>query len=342
MHGIAISLLCAFAIMGQLKVRALLRISVISIGIAAAAALGLGTLLSHAIDYEYSGEKDFVAKTLVMEPDTMTRIEDPSKLSPVDSSRPRLDAILARGTLRVAYLPDSLPFAYRNSAGDVVGYDIDLVQTLAGDLGLGLEIARMDWSEIADTLEKGQIDLAVGGIAITPLWATQAGFSNPYIDHTAGFIMPDNRRDAFEELGKVQKRVGLHILIPADPYYESITRKLFPKARIETTDSPRKYFKSEAEDDTVLFYSVEAGSAWTLIYPDFSVAVPDGLNIKAPVALALPRGDLEFAAYINTWLELSEKDGLNELLFGHWILGEEARDRKPRWSIMRNVLGWGE
>jgi hypothetical protein len=78
------------------------------------------------------------------------------------------------------------------------------------------------------------------------------------------------------------------------------------------------------------------------VYPDFGVAVPTGLNIKAPVALALPRGDLEFAAYINTWLELSEKDGLNELLFSHWILGKEARDRQPRWSIMQNVLGWGE
>lgn len=340
MHGLVISLLCAFAVMGQLKVRALLRIAVISIGIAAAAAVGLGIVLTHAIDYEYSGEKDFVARAQIVDPVTLTLIEDPSQLSPVDRSRPRLDAILARGTLRVAYLPDSLPFAYRNDKGDVVGYDIDMVQTLVSDLGLSLEIARMDWPEIVDALDKGQIDLAVGGIAITPRSATQAGFSNPYIDHTVGFIMPDNRRDAFGQLDKVQKRAGLHILIPADPYYESIVHKLFPKAQIETTDSPRKYFKSEP-GDTVLLYSVEAGSAWTLLYPDFSIVVPDGLNIKAPVAFALPRGDLEFAAYINTWLELSEKDGLSELLFSHWILGKESKDREPRWSIMRNVLGWG-
>ena len=45
---------------------------------------------------------------------------------------------------------------------------------------------------------------------------------------------------------------------------------------------------------------------------------------------------------INQPLELSKKDGLSELLFSHWILGEESKDREPRWSIMCNVLGWGE
>jgi ABC-type amino acid transport substrate-binding protein len=91
----------------------------------------------------------------------------------------RIDAILARGTLRVAYLPDSLPFACRNEEGEAVGYDIDLVQTLAGEHGLRLEIARMSWPEIVDALEKGQIDLAVGGIGITPRRATETGFSDP-------------------------------------------------------------------------------------------------------------------------------------------------------------------
>ena len=37
----------------------------------------------------------------------------------------RLQAILARGELRVCYWLDNLPFAYFNEAKDLVGFDID-------------------------------------------------------------------------------------------------------------------------------------------------------------------------------------------------------------------------
>ena len=76
----------------------------------------------------------------------------------------------------------------------------------------------MDWPDTVDALAAGQIELVVGGIATTPRRATQVTFSNPYIDHTAGFVMLDDRRDAVDELDKVQDLAGLRILIIDDPY----------------------------------------------------------------------------------------------------------------------------
>ncbi len=29
------------------------------------------------------------------------------------------------------------------------------------------------------------------------------------------------------------------------------------------------------------------------------------------------------------------------MLYKHWILGQSSTGRKPRWSIMHNVLHWG-
>ena len=45
--------------------------------------------------------------------------------------------------------------------------------------------------------------------------------------------------------------------------------------------------------------------------------------------------------YFDTWLELAEKNGVIASLYDHWILGRDDAGRLPRWSIMRNVLGWG-
>ena len=33
---------------------------------------------------------------------------------------------------------------------------------------------------------------------------------------------------------------------------------------------------------------------------------------------------------------------LLEELYAHWILGERATAKQPRWSVLRDVLGWVE
>jgi Na+/H+-dicarboxylate symporter len=341
MHGIVISLLVAFSIMGRLRVRRLFQIVAVSIVIAATASAALGVVLKNIISFEYSGEEELVTKTLISDPVAVRPIQDLSQLPAADPSGSRLDTILGRGSLRVAYLPDRLPFAYRNSNGVAVGYDLDLVQRLAADLGVTLELARLDWPQARAALEDGRLDLVIGGVAITPARATRVAFTDAYIDHTVGFVLPDKLRDEFADLESVQQLPDLRILVPRSPHYANIAEKYFPNAVLEDIDSPRTFFKDK-HGNAVLMYSAEAGSAWTLLYPEFGVAVPAGLSIKAPSALALPPGEPEFVAYMNTWLELVGKNGFTDQLYEYWILGEEYQPREPRWSIMRNVLGWVE
>jgi ABC-type amino acid transport substrate-binding protein len=338
MHGIVISLLVAFAVMGRLRVKTLFQIVAVSIAIAGSVSFGLGLVLTHAINFEYSGQDKFVAKTLITEPVSVRQIKDLSTLAAIDPSSGRLDSIRKRGTLRVAYLPDRLPFAYRNKDGTAVGYDVDLVQRLAKDLGVDLELVRLSWPEIVSGLENGRLDLAVGGIAITPTRAMEAVFSDSHFDHSVGFVLPDHMRDNFATLKSIRAIPDLQILISPDRHYMDFAKRAFPNATLVPVDSPGAFFKGE-HGDAVLITSAEAGSAWTLLYPEFGVTVPDGVSVKAPAAIALPTGDPKFVAYINTWLLLVEKNGFMKQLFDYWILGEEYHPGEPRWSIMRNVLG---
>lgn len=48
--------------------------------------------------------------------------------------------------------------------------------------------------------------------------------------------------------------------------------------------------------------------------------------------------DRDMAALLNTWIALKRKDGTVDELFAHWILGQNAVPRQPRWSVLRNVL----
>ncbi len=66
------------------------------------------------------------------------------------------------------------------------------------------------------------------------------------------------------------------------------------------------------------------------------VPLPDPLAV--PMAYPMPRGEREMVDFVNTWIALKKKDNAFDKLFDHWILGKQIKTKKPRWSVIRNVL----
>ena len=62
--------------------------------------------------------RERVRTTVYRDPRGVTRSDDPG--------RPRLEQILEAGTLRVGYLPNSLPYAYFNQEEELVGFDVEM------------------------------------------------------------------------------------------------------------------------------------------------------------------------------------------------------------------------
>ena len=66
--------------------------------------------------------------------------------------------------------------------------------------------------------------------------------------------------------------------------------------------------------------------------------LPDVL--AAPVSIAMARDAETLADFINAWLRLKREDRTLDQLHNYRILGSGAEPRKPRWSVIRDVLGW--
>ena len=105
-------------------------------------------------------------------------------------------------------------------------------------------------------------------------------------------------------------------------------------------DSPGDFFRERSEELDALFLSAERGSAWTLLYPEFSVAIPQPDVFAAPVAIGMARDAEQLADFMNGWLRLKREDQTLDQLYEHWILGAGAEPPQPRWSVIRDVLGW--
>ena len=69
--------------------------------------------------------------------------------------------------------------------------------------------------------------------------------------------------------------------------------------------------------------------------------------VPTPVRLAhfgyaVDRRDQDLRLYLDTWLASRRLDGTIDELYRYWMLGEVGETQPPRWSVIRDVLGWVE
>lgn len=342
LHGFVITLLVATAVLKRLKWHRMVQVVGAHLGITAVVMIGAGFALTYFIPYEYTGVRTFEGMRLMEQPVKTVSSKASTVLSMEDQQQPRLDIIRERGTIRVGYKSNALPYAFRNDKNEVVGYDIEILHALARDLGLTLELVHVkERDKEPEMLLDGRIDIAAGGLVITPGRALKVAFSDSYTYHTVGLIVKDARRDDFSLMVNIKEMENLNLGVLDSAYYKKSIEDLFPEANQTSVDSVRKFFKGKLDEEVDAFvYSTEAGSAWAILYPEYTVVVPKGLRLKAPVGFGLPKGQLDYTQFINTWLELKKDNGFLDSVYNFWILGENPKAKKPRWSVIRDVLGW--
>ena len=323
MHAVVISLLGASAMLGVLRRERLLRVLVVGLLFTAVIMWGLGMALTRLVPYKYTGYEQLITMKPMVTLENERFIADAETLVPLPPDKPRLESIIARGTLRAAFPRDAVPFAFRNKAGQVVGLDMDLLRILARKLGVGLEIVRLEKEKAAEALRDGRIDLLAGGLTITTERAIRWEMTDPYLIEHVGFLVPDYERKAFTSLDTLRERRQLRIAVLDvlhDSFYAPLIRKHFPDAEIVRVNSPREFLTRKTRAD-VMIYSAESGAVWTLIYPEFSVVVPQGLKTRIPIGMVLPP-DEHFADSIKLWLKVEKTQGDIDTLLEYWVFGK--------------------
>ena len=326
----------------KLSMRRLSKALLISALVFFGSLLGVRVYLSTAIDSNYSLDQELVTMRWMNRPvDARQYKGDLPPPEPGVGAVGRLAIIERRGSLRVGYLKDSLPFAFRNDKGEVVGFDVEMAHHLATDLDVELELVRIKREDISKLFKTGQVDIVMSGLAVTPTRARQWVFGAAPMDLTLGFLVPDHQRKKFTDMEALRLRKDLTLgVVQSDPAFNRWMQQGLPQAEIVEIPSPRLFLKGEREDLDAVIYSAEGGSAWTLIYPNYSIVVPQQSLVKVAMGYPLPGGDAEWSGFITTWVEMNTKNGLVDKLFQHWIGGGGAKPIEPRWSVIRDVLHW--
>jgi Na+/H+-dicarboxylate symporter/ABC-type amino acid transport substrate-binding protein len=341
-HMVVLAIVGTYALGGRLRLSGprILRYALTTVGLFAATVGGLAVGLRALGGGSYEGDR--LASELGLlrpaSPGATVLKELPPEPLPGGSL---LESVHARGRIRIGFVPGQHPYSHFNSRADLVGFDVEMAHELARELGVVAEFAPVPRDQLVEVLEAGRVDLVMAGIVVTTGRASRVVFSAPYLDETFAFVVLDHRRAEFSAAAFVRSREGLRLGVPDLPHVEQLVRREFPKARIvpvSLANADPLAAREEPVDAFVL--TAERGSFLTLLHPEYSVAVPHPLEIRLPLAYPVARHDVEAARFLSTWIDLKKKDGTIQALYDHWILGRDAKAKAPRWSILRDVLGF--
>jgi Na+/H+-dicarboxylate symporter/ABC-type amino acid transport substrate-binding protein len=346
LHIVAIALIGTYALQRKVRLRVmpLLRFGVISVGLMAVALIGIRAFYTYVYVAPYTKERLLTSLHLLKTPQPHTVYREPPETILHERGGPvSVKRLKARGVLRACYVPDDYPSAFFNDTGELVGFDIEMTHRFARYSNVSIEFLPVrSVPEAAERIGTSYCDVVMSLLPITPNLTELFAVTSPVLNSPVGLIVPDHRRKEFRSWDKIREMRDLRVAIPNTPSARNILSRLAPNATpvvMEDRKEVDRILAAGAKDVDAVAGFAEKDAAWTILYPNFSLVIPQP-TLFVPAGYVVARGNTDLLTYLDAWLLDAKLDGTVDALYRYWMLGQVKETQPPRWSVIRNVLGW--
>ena len=224
------------------------------------------------------------------------------------------------GIIRVGMTGDYLPISYLNEdTGIYEGFDVELVEALADELGVEIEYVPTSWPTLMEETLNGKFDIAICGITVTEERKEKALMSDGYFENGKTILIRAEDIDKYKTLEDLNRK---EVTIMENPggTNERFVRENLPEATliIHESNAEIPYLIAEGEADVMITETAEAGY---YVQMDKRLAAP---LIAEPfthgqLGILMPKGYEKLLSYINGFIEREKDSGLIEMLANKYI-----------------------
>ncbi|MCE8554208.1 transporter substrate-binding domain-containing protein [Ruegeria pomeroyi] len=230
-----------------------------------------------------------------------------------------LNDILDSGVLKFGTTGDWNPMSVRDPAtNSYKGFDIDVANELASDLGVTVEFVPTDWKTLVNGVVAGKYHMT-GSASISPPRMKVAGFSESYIAvEIMPFTIPAKAGDfdGYDSINQPNVKVATTL----GTTFEALAREWFPNADIKVVEAPARGFQEvlAGRADVFITSNIEGS---TLKAKHGVVQVPNTEpRSPSPIAMLLPQDDQVWINYVNNWVKVKQAKGFFEATKAKWGL----------------------
>ncbi|MEQ1963301.1 ABC transporter substrate-binding protein [Xenorhabdus khoisanae] len=240
----------------------------------------------------------------------------------------KLDDIKKVGTVRIAVFDSNPPFGFIDpQTKKLAGYDVDIANAIASDLGVKLELRPTNPANRIPLLSSKKIDLIAANFTVTNERAKQVDFSIPYFATGQKFIARKGVLTQPDDIAKL--RIGAD----KGTVQEITLRERYPTAKVISYD-----------DTPLAFAALRNGNVQAITQDDAKLVgllanVPEAQKADFEIspfsitreyqAVAASKGEGRLIDAVNQTLSKLEKEGEAEKIYNRWF-GPETKSAQPR------------
>lgn len=178
---------------------------------------------------------------------------------------------------------DYPPFNYRESSGELAGFDIELARALCGKLQAECGFALRPWNDLVPALKGGEGDAVIASMLIPVPGRESPGADDGVVFTASYYSTPGHfaaRRNAVPPAATASALAGRRIAVQAGSVHQAFALTRFPNATLAPYPSVERARKALAEGEADLVFadrntllrwtSGEAGACCRLVGPDYA------------------------------------------------------------------------
>ena len=224
----------------------------------------------------------------------------------------KLQTILKNKELRVGTTGDWDPMSVKDPAtNSYKGFDIDVMNELAKDMGVKVKFVPTDWKTIVSGITADRYDISTS-VTKTDKRAEVAGFTETYYKYgTVPLVLKKNLKK-FSTWDSLNNK-DVTIATTLGTSQEEKAKEFFPKSKLKSVEAPARDFQEvlAGRADGNITSSTEANKL-VITYPELAI-VQDGEKNPAFLAMMVSKDDKEWNDYVSKWINDKKNSGFFQL-----------------------------
>ena len=220
----------------------------------------------------------------------------------------KLQTILKNKELRVGTTGDWDPMSVKDPAtNSYKGFDIDVMNELAKDMGVKVKFVPTDWKTIVSGITADRYEISTS-VTKTDKRAEVAGFTETYYKYgTVPLVLKKNLKK-FSTWDSLNNK-DVTIATTLGTSQEEKAKEFFPKSKLKSVEAPARDFQEvlAGRADGNITSSTEANKL-VITYPELAI-VQDGEKNPAFLAMMVSKDDKEWNDYVSKWINDKKTSG---------------------------------
>lgn len=220
--------------------------------------------------------------------------------------------------LNVAMTGDIPPFSFQDDYGNMQGSDVDAIRAIGEEQGFKVDFHKESQQNMIASVESGEHDLALSGIAYSDERATKYGLSDSYF-FNPGAIMYTNSNLNIKSLEDVQ---GLRVGVLEGTGKEAVLMQMPSVELVSTPTSYLSYEKLIRDEIDVVVDDYPTLKYLAKNHPEYKVTVVPYETLDTPSAqqvMVMAKGNTDLRNNINEGISKLKARGAFEEIEARWL-----------------------